>query len=57
MMTDIHIFKSENYPGPMAIDVKPSKECREYHENSCIQVNIDGKSYVKKIIEHEKDKP
>jgi hypothetical protein len=33
----------------VAIDVKPSKECKEYHENSCIQINKDGKTILRKV--------
>jgi hypothetical protein len=34
------IYRTENYPGPIAIDCKPSKECDEYHKNSRIQINL-----------------
>lgn len=37
---DTFIYRAENYPGPIAIDVKPSKECDEYHKNSKVQINI-----------------
>lgn len=37
---DTFIIRPENYPGPMAIDCKPSKECDEYHQNSKVQINI-----------------
>jgi hypothetical protein len=33
-------YLSENYPGPIAIDCKPSKECDEYHKNSKVQINL-----------------
>lgn len=43
------IYRPENYPGPIAINATPSKELKEYHENTCIQINIGDQSYVKKI--------
>lgn len=43
------IYKPEKYPGPIAIDIKPSKELKEYHENSCIQINHEGKTILKKV--------
>ncbi len=34
------VYRPKNYPGPVAIDRKPSKECDEYHKNVKIQINI-----------------
>ena len=46
---EIFVYRTEKYPGPIAIDCKPSKELREYHENSLIQINIGENSYIKKV--------
>jgi hypothetical protein len=35
-------YKPKNYPGPIAIDIKPSEECKEYHENSTVEVEWCG---------------
>lgn len=35
---EVFVYRPEKYDGPIAIDATPSKECREYHENSLIQV-------------------
>jgi hypothetical protein len=43
------VYTPEIYTNPSAIDTNPSKECRKYHENSCIQINIDDQTIVKKI--------
>jgi hypothetical protein len=32
------VYRTKNYPGPIAIDATPSKECDEYHKNSQIQI-------------------
>lgn len=45
---DVFVFRPINYPGPNVIDMTPSKECKEYHENSYIQVNVDGKTIHKR---------
>ncbi len=37
---DTFIYRPENYPGPIAIDCKPTKECDEYHKNAKVQINI-----------------
>lgn len=31
----------------IAIDVKPSEECKKYHENSYIQINVGKKNILK----------
>jgi hypothetical protein len=31
------IYRPAHYPGPVAIDMKPSEELKDYHKNSCIQ--------------------
>ena len=36
----------------IALDAILSKECKEYHENSCIQINKDNKSYLMRCSEH-----
>lgn len=43
------IYRPEKYPGPIANDMKPSKELKKYHENSCIQINHEGKTILKKV--------
>ena len=43
------VYKPENYPGPIAIDMKVSKELDEYHKNAKIQINIGGKTYIKNL--------
>jgi len=43
------IYIPEKYPGPIAIDMKPSKECDEYHKNSYIQVNMNNETTLKKV--------
>lgn len=45
------IYRPENYIGPIALDAKPSSECKQYHKNSRIQINID-KEYLKKNFKH-----
>lgn len=30
------------------LDAIPSEECKEYHKNSCIQINYQGKSHFVK---------
>ena len=35
---DVLVFRPEKYEGPIDIDAIPSKECREYHENSGVQI-------------------
>ena len=45
---DFFVFKTDNYPGPIALDATPSKECREYHENSCIQIDVGNKTIHKR---------
>lgn len=30
----------KNYPGPIAINHIPSKECDEYHKSSYVQINM-----------------
>lgn len=42
------IYLPDKYPGPIAMDAKPSKKCDEYHKNSCIQINHEGKNILKK---------
>ncbi len=44
---DAFVYKPDNYPGPIALNATPSKECKEYHENSCIQINIENKTILK----------
>lgn len=39
------IYRPEKYDGPIAIDIKPSKECIEYHKNYCIQFNLSKELY------------
>ncbi len=34
------VYIPSNYPGPIAIDAKVSKELDEYHKNSIIQINL-----------------
>lgn len=43
------IYRPKNYRGPIVLNATPSKELKEYHENSCIQANVNGKSYLKKV--------
>jgi hypothetical protein len=43
------IYRPENYNGPIAIDIKPSNECKQYHENSYIQTNIEDTTILKKV--------
>ena len=50
-------YKTEKYPGPVAIDMKPSKECQEYHQNSVIQINTKNKSLLKRLYEKHEDSP
>jgi hypothetical protein len=48
-MNEYFIYRPKIYPGPIAIDMKPSKELIEYHENSSIQINMEGKTIIKKV--------
>ncbi len=32
-----------------AINAIPSKECKEYHEKSCVQINIEGKTLYRRV--------
>ena len=41
------IYRPDNYRGPVALDATPSKECRKYHENSCVQINLAGKTEIR----------
>lgn len=41
----VFIYRPEKYEGPIAINATPSKEMIEYHKNSCIQVNMNDKTY------------
>ena len=50
------IYRPAFYDGPIAINSKPSKECKEYHENSYIQINIDNKVINKPINKPKEDK-
>lgn len=34
------IYRPKKYPGPIAINCKPSEACKEYHKNAKIQINI-----------------
>jgi hypothetical protein len=43
-----YVYIPEKYSGPLALNIKPSKECDEYHKNSYIQINIKEKAYIKK---------
>ncbi len=43
------IYRPEKYDGPIAISVKPSKKCKEHHENSYIQARIEDKTILKKV--------
>lgn len=45
---DALIYKPENYEVSIVVDCKPSKECKEYHENSYIRININGKNVIKR---------
>ncbi len=40
-LTDFIYIPPKNY-GPRVLDAIPSKECREYHENSVIQINLSN---------------
>lgn len=31
------------------IDAKLSEKCKKYHENSSIQINMNNKTYIRKI--------
>lgn len=44
------IYIPEKYDGSIALDAKPSKECEDYHKNSCIQINISDKTILKKVL-------
>lgn len=48
-----HVYVPEKYPGPIALDATPSKECSEYHKNSCIQINANDGVILKKIGQNE----
>lgn len=37
----------------IALDATPSEECKEYHRNSCIQINHDDKTYLMRCSEHD----
>jgi hypothetical protein len=45
---DVLIYRHHNYEGPIAQDAIPSKECKEYHENSCIQMDVNGQNILKR---------
>ena len=40
----------------VAIDCKPSEELKRYHQNSSIQINIDGETYLRKAEDVESTK-
>jgi hypothetical protein len=56
------IYKPDNYPGPIALDATPSKECDEYHKNSKVYVNFSNnitflESFLKKHnIEYKEER-
>lgn len=33
----------------VVIDCNPSQECKRYHENSCLQINIGDKTIIKRV--------
>lgn len=42
------IYRPDKYDGPTALNATPSEECKEYHKNSYIQINVDGKNMLEK---------
>lgn len=47
-MKNENIFRPKNYPGPIALDAIPSKECQEYHRNSSIQINMPNECFIRR---------
>lgn len=43
------LYIPEKYDCTKVIDVKPSKELQEYHKNSCVQINVGEKTYIRKV--------
>ena len=34
------IYRPKKYEGPIALDMKPSEACKQYHKNLVIQFNV-----------------
>ena len=45
---DVFVYRPDTYQGPIAINATPSKECKEYHKNSCIQINVNDENILKR---------
>ena len=48
MTKETFVYRPSGYKGPEARNITPSEECKKYHENSYVQINYKGKSFLRK---------